>query len=800
MKVQKVMPFGQLGSESQRSAGGKGGALAKLYQAGYPVPNGFVVMPSAFQGDELAPDAWDIIKANLLPLQNNGKTARFAVRSSALSEDSAQASFAGEFETILNVSTEKEIWGAIHQVRQSRHSRRVETYSLAQGMDARHEIAVVVQRMIQPELSGILFTADPVTGSHLQMTGNFVHGLGEQLVSGEATGESFSLARPNGRYDGPPELKRYGRKLHKLGRRLEKELDGPQDIEWAIANGKLYLLQSRPITTLQGYNPATGEWNDSLTGDYLWSNVNFGEAVPNVMTPLTWSVLRFILDDWFNLAGHHPVGNIGGRPYLNISLFISAFRAIGRSRDDFLEMMASTLYMRLPEELEIPLVPLSRWPFFTVLPPLMRLQMKQREGVRKLPAWLTANPTRFREMRQAIREANTRSELLALWREQISPHVTQNIWPVLGSVSHYADYTAVLRRQLTRLVGPEESDVLLSNLGGNSEKETTAGLLPSLGPVVGIARVARGDLDRAAYLEQYGHRGPDEFELSVPRPAEDPTWLDQQLARFQSAPTDVDALLSKQQTKFSVAWERFQARYPRQAKSMRRRLDEVSRRGYMREMARSEYTRDRWLVRLFALRAGELTGLGDGIFFLTLHELLDHLAGKTVPENQIPIRQRAYQQYKTLPPYPSIIRGRFQPGQWAADPKRRSDIFDAQMPPTAVTSENGRTDIILGAPGSAGRVEGVVRRLDSAEDGDQLQSGEILVAAQTDIAWTLLFPRAAAIVTDVGAPLSHAAIVARELGIPAVVGCGDATTRLKTGDRVRVDGGQGIVEILEVER
>jgi pyruvate,water dikinase len=104
--------------------------------------------------------------------------------------------------------------------------------------------------------------------------------------------------------------------------------------------------------------------------------------------------------------------------------------------------------------------------------------------------------------------------------------------------------------------------------------------------------------------------------------------------------------------------------------------------------------------------------------------------------------------------------------------------------------------MISGSPGSAGQVEGTIRQLGGPEEGDQLQPGEILLAVQTDIAWTLLFPRAAGVITDVGAPLSHAAIVARELGIPAVVGCGDATARLKTGDRVRVDGGRGTVEIL----
>jgi rifampicin phosphotransferase len=139
-----------------------------------------------------------------------------------------------------------------------------------------------------------------------------------------------------------------------------------------------------------------------------------------------------------------------------------------------------------------------------------------------------------------------------------------------------------------------------------------------------------------------------------------------------------------------------------------------------------------------------------------------------------------------------VIRGHFDPFEWAADPQRRGDIFDA-----ATIHKAKKSSLITGSPGSTGKVSGIVRVAITPEDGQQLQSGEILVAVQTDVAWTLLFPRAAAVITDIGAPLSHAAIVARELGIPAVVGCGDATTRLKSGDRVQVDGAQGTVKILE---
>lgn len=145
---------------------------------------------------------------------------------------------------------------------------------------------------------------------------------------------------------------------------------------------------------------------------------------------------------------------------------------------------------------------------------------------------------------------------------------------------------------------------------------------------------------------------------------------------------------------------------------------------------------------------------------------------------------------KKLPPFPSVINGRFNPFKWAEDPDRRADYYDAFMP-----AETDDAHTLKGFAGAAGRVEGIVRVLDAPEDGDSFAAGEILVTSTTNVGWTPLFPRAAAIITDVGAPLSHAAIVARELGIPAVVGCGNATSKLKTGDRVAVDGGQGIVQL-----
>jgi pyruvate,water dikinase len=243
--IQLIRDFAELTPEGQLAAGGKGGTLARLYQAGYPVPDGFVVLPGAFAGEELTPAAWVQVQAHLARLRDENAGAAFAVRSSALAEDSARASFAGEFETVLDVRSDKEIRSAMRVVRASRHSERVKAYSQARGVghalepntEPGHGMAVVVQRLVRAEFSGVLFTADPVTGSRDRMLGNYVHGLGESLVSGEAAPFPFTLARPKGHYEGPAELKPFARRLFKLAKRLERDLDGPQDIEWAVADG-----------------------------------------------------------------------------------------------------------------------------------------------------------------------------------------------------------------------------------------------------------------------------------------------------------------------------------------------------------------------------------------------------------------------------------------------------------------------------------------------------------------------------------------------------------------------------------
>jgi len=791
-----IVRFSELTPEQQSLAGGKGGTLARLYQADYPVPDGFVILSGAFDDDGLTAKAWMQMQPYLDRLRNGDQSAAFAVRSSALSEDSAQASFAGEFETVLDVHTDEAIRAAIRTVRQSRKSERVQAYSRAHGLDYRHEMAVVVMQLVHTDISGVLFTADPVSGSYEHMTGNFVYGFGEELVSGEADPFTFTLSRPKGRYNGPRELKRFARKLYKLASRLEKELEAPQDIEWAIADGKLHLLQSRPITTLRGFNLVTGEWNSSLQGDFLWTNVNAAEARPDVMTPFTWTFGDVIRAANQPIPGNYPfVGNIGGRIYMNVTITLSMFRAIGMSPKRMIKRMVDLLGP-IPEGMEVPLFPFPLSPFFAAFPGIRATMQEEKEAAAKIPDFLATNPDWCREMRQRIQSAQTGEELLALLHDEIMPYFVESGLMMTGATRGFSRAAPKLRRKLTKLVGEADANTLLSNLSSDTDPTTGSGLMASMGPVVGVAKVARGEMSRQEYLERYGHRGPHEMELSIPRPAEDPNWLDQQLAEYAKSPVDVDALLAKRRTEVDAAWERFVSRYPRKAKSMKAQLDKIPPAARLREAVRSESTRTYGVIRDWAVRAGKLLGVGDDVFFLTHEEVLETLAGDeaalSAAQSHIPARREMHAQYSALPPYPSIIRGRFDPFQWAGDPGRRNDIFDAHAPVPVSTS-----DTITGFAGAAGRVEGRVRILDRPEDGDQLQDGEILVAVTTNVGWTPIFPQAGAVVTDVGAPLSHAAIVARELGVPAVVGCVEATTRLRTGDRVRVDGGQGVVKILE---
>lgn len=790
-----ISTFRELSRTQEPSAGGKASTLARLYRAGYRVPDGFIVLSDAFSDDELVGEAWKQIERHLDRLRRKDHDVSFAVRSSALSEDTLQASFAGEFETVLDVKTDAQIRDAILRVRRSRHSVRVQAYSKAQAPEQMdHEVAVIVQRLIRAELSGVLFTVDPITGDQMHMTGNFVEGLGEKLVSGQANAQSFTFERPTGNFSGPAELNRLARSLYRSACKLEKKLGHPQDIEWAFTHGTLFILQSRPITTLNAYKAVSAEWNDSLRGNFLWSGANLVENAPHVLTPFSCSLRKGLTYQGVDLSdgssmgldGYPLAGIIGGRGYMNLSVQVSAIRPFfgGDSRKALEQVTA--FWGDVPEDLEIPLVPISRrtW-WFKVLPSIARIGLKVARMQKKMPGFLAENPEWCAEMRRRIDRADP-AGLLMLWRDEITPY---SLYTFFIANAAATDLPHRLEKELGELVGTEDANALLSNLSGLTSP------LASLGPLIGLSKVARGEMSRQAYMKAYGHRGENEIEYAWPRPLEDPAWLERQINQFTKNPIDIEALMARQKDAYEAAWERFRKRYPRKEKAIQKRLEKAAHAANQREAVRSESTRCAMVVRAFALRAGRLAGVGDDVFFLTIDEILALLAGDDTACQFIPGRRETHDRYRALPPYPTIIVGRFDPFAWAADANRRSDIYNANAPGNEIFE--GAAGTLTGVPGALGTVEGIVRKLERLEDSDEFQTGEILVTTLTNIGWTPLFPRAAAIVTDLGAPLSHAAIVARELGIPAVVGCGDATMRLKTGDRIRVNGGRGLVEILE---
>ncbi len=570
-------------------------------------------------------------------------------------------------------------------------------------------------------------------------------------------------------------------RLAALGARIQDLYGTPMDVEWVRRDGAFAIVQARPIT---GIKPQFEEWNDSLKGDYLWTGGNLGEAIPDVMTPITWSYVRLFIHEAMSAAsipGFDLVGNIGGRFYMNLSVVHSIAGALGMSgRLSAVEQV----FGKLPPGLEVPRVPASRWEIVKrVLPMAVRLRLRVRRNLKGMRAFLDTSQQRCEELRERVARTTSGAELAELWEREIRPHLI-TACRMLEAAGRQGGATLVYTRdRLYRMMGEADAEAMLT--GVNAEGE-----LASMGPVIGLSRLARGEITRDEFARAYGHRGPHEFEVSVPRPGEDPGWIDAQLAGLRDLGADTQALLARQREAREAAWARFARRHPGKEARMRARVRRWNAVVRDRESTRSETIRAFWVLRAFTVRAGELTGAGDDVFHLYLEELLDLLRGDRSALERVPSRRATHERYASLPPYPVLIVGHFDPVRWAADPGRRADVYDARGPGAPVS------DTVTGFPGAPGVVEGVARVLSGPEDGDRLKPGEILVTTLTNVGWTPMFPRAAAVVTDMGAPLSHASIVARELGIPAVVGTGNATMRLRDGDRIRVDGERGTVELL----
>ncbi|MFJ8011268.1 PEP/pyruvate-binding domain-containing protein [Streptomyces sp. NPDC096339] len=832
------------------TAGGKGAALSELVRAGLPVPDGFHVTTAAYQEFVTSTGVADRIRAELSAASgpdgepDAGAGARIralfeegpmpsaleravakayaelgdgartvAVRSSATAEDLPDLSFAGQQDTYLNITGENALLAAVRRCWASLWTDRALAYRARAGIA--HEdvsLAVVVQELVDADAAGVMFTVDPLGGRADRLVVNAAWGLGEAVVSGLVTPDTLvvdraSLAVVEERIaekevmtvptaDGtterpvPADLRgapvltgAQAAELARLGLAIEELYGEPRDVEWAREAGCFRILQARPITTAAA--PRAEVWNDSTGTDCLWTSANLGEAVPDVMTPATWSFVKAFMGDVMvgaGLEGRPMYGNIGGRFYMNLSVTATLAAAFGQGRK--FARANELVFGRLPEGVEIPLLPASRLKVWRdTLGEAFAVMSRIRTNGRQLPAFLEEAPGRCEELRARVAAAATAGELSALWDSQVAPYFRRCCHMLQAATRQDGDSLVKVRGTLESLVGEQDADLMTTGLGDE-------GQLASMGPLLGLERLARGETDRDTYTRTYGHRGPHEFEVSLPRPAEDAQWIDRQLAALGTVEEDAALRLARQTTARAAAWDRLAVEHPRRVAGMRGAVDAWAASARLREAARTEVARVFWLLRTFVLRAGEVSGAGEDLFFLSQQEIITVLGGDREPLAAVPARRAAYEGYRALPTYPTLIRGEFDPAAWAADPNRRADLFDARNTTPA-------RDTVAGSPASGGVVEGIARVIATVEEGEAIRPGEILVTTVTNIGWTPLFTRISAIVTDVGANLSHASIVARELGIPAVVGCGNATTRIRTGDRIRVDGGRGTVDVLE---
>jgi hypothetical protein len=232
-----------------------------------------------------------------------------------------------------------------------------------------------------------------------------------------------------------------------------------------------------------GFDPATGVWNDSLTGDFLWSRNNFGEARPDVMSPFTYSITEKVWSEVSFLPGYHLSGNICGRYYANISVSISMLKALGKSKEAAVAQMRDLLG-NVPEGLEIPTVPLSRSTMLLALPRMIQLGLKERGGGKKIPKFLATNPGRCHSLRQRIQQTQTEAELVAFWQEEIMSEMANGLW-IMGGAAKPLEAKTKLKMKLAELVGEADANTLFSNLSREDD------MLASLGPVVGVARVRK---------------------------------------------------------------------------------------------------------------------------------------------------------------------------------------------------------------------------------------------------------------------------------------------------------------------
>ena len=877
------------GEVSLEAGGGKAANLARLARAGFAVPAGFVMTTRAYRDFVSANDLEDWILETAcaarskepasLDTASTAIRTRFAlatmppevvdaicaayaalggppvaVRSSATTEDLPDLSFAGQQDTLLNVIGDAALMVAVVQCWSSLWTARAIGYRARNGMaHDRAALAIVVQQMVASDVSGVMFTANPLTGKRCETVIDATLGLGEALVSGRVEPDQYVIDQLTGRVlnrrigakalsvracaeGGTAEVREdaAGRaaltdaavlELASLGRRVATLFGAPQDIEWAQATGRFSLLQARPITSLFPLP-------ETVPTDGLHVLLSFGafQGMLDPITPLGQDVfcsvlLRTLASIGRPFASARQPIVAGKRIFFDITAAVRNPRirprlrrvlqviepATGEALDEISADTAS-LAAAPPRRLHVPsprlLVLLTR-----ALGNLTYNLLRPDRGRARIQRRLSAAIVAF-ERRST--SACTLAERVALLEQAfawLAPTALPLLPPGLGAglaslrllhilAAHLPDgerRVLELTRGLPHNV-TTEMDLALWDVAQSIRRDQDAAAVVSASDACSLARDCRaGRLPPAAqtaidvFLRRYGMRGVGEIDLGRPRWRDDPTTLMQVLQSYlrieegEQAP-DVVFRRGAKAAERALASLMVDARGTRfgwlKAFVMTRAAQRMRALAGLRESPKFTVIAMFGVVRVGLLASGhELAARGildspDDIFFLHLDELKSLAAGDTRDWRSV-VRERhlvyAREARRRRVPRLLLTDGRAFFGGTGAEPVAGSTL--------------------VGAPVSPGVAVGLVRVvLDPS--GAQLTPGEILVCRGTDPAWTPLFLAAAGLVTEVGGLMTHGSVVAREYGIPAVVGVHDATMRLRTGARVRVDGTNGRITVL----
>lgn len=773
----------------------------------------------------------DLAQAITGALTNLGEQGAYAVRSSATAEDLPTASFAGQHDTYLNVVGSKAILRHIRRCWASLFTERAVTYRLRNGFDHRKvHMAVVVQQMVFPHAAGILFTADPLTSNRKVEGVEACFGLGEALVSGLVNGDVYKVrsgeivaktiaikqlaiyASPSGgtqeqavepeRQQQPALTDAQVVELAQLGRRIEAHFEHPQDIEWCLDDDAFHIVQSRPITTLFPIPEANDREN------HVYVSVGHQQMMTDALKPLGLSL--------FQLTALPRMYEAGGRLFVDVTARLaspatraSLLEVVGKS-DPLIGDALQTIFERgdfirsLPEE-DAGAVPPGSAPTPIETDPgivtdLIALNQASIAGLKRDietksgPALLDFILRDIQELKRIL--FDPRSHQVFMAAIEASWWLNEHLETWLGEKNAADTLTQSAPNNVTSEMGlalMEVADVIRPH----SDVVAFLQCVDDEGFMDEMVEFEGGSEARDAirgYLDKYGMRCVGEIDITKPRWCERPAALVpiilSNIKNFEPGAGERRFEQGRQE-----AWEKEQELLmclrtlpdgDSKADEVKRMIDRV--RTYIGYREYPKYGMvGRYLVYKQALldEAERLVRTHvirerDDIFYLTFQELHDVVRTNQADDQLIRQRTEAYRSYQALTP-PRVITS---DGEVVGGTYRRDGL-----PARA----------LVGLPVSGGTIEGRARVILDMDDAD-LEAGDILVTAYTDPSWTPLFVVIAALVTEVGGLMTHGAVIAREYGLPAVVGVEHATQLIQDGQRIRVHGTHGYVEILPQPR